>query len=124
MIKTKDIKRMALTKGMNLRQLAIKANIPYNTLYIAIQRNSKISAENMEKIEYALNHPFDEFDEKDKRYDSKLLSENENIIIDIYRAFVYEAKRKKIPEERIFEAISDCLIYNSKSLFELAKEKK
>lgn len=50
------IAQLVKAKGTNLRQISIKANIPYNTLYAIVQRkSSKIDPETLKKIAYALD---------------------------------------------------------------------
>lgn len=49
------IGELALAEGMNLRQLAIKADVPYNTVYALVKRSSnRIEWETLEKIAAAL----------------------------------------------------------------------
>ena len=49
------IGELALTEGMNLRQLAIKADVPYNTVYALVKRSSnRVEWETLEKIAAAL----------------------------------------------------------------------
>lgn len=46
---------LAEMRGINLRQLAIKANIPYNTLYAIVKRKSeRIEIETLQRIANAL----------------------------------------------------------------------
>ena len=49
------IGELTLAEGMNLRQLAIKADVPYNTVYVLVKRSSnRIEWETLEKIAAAL----------------------------------------------------------------------
>lgn len=52
---------LAAKKGINLRQLAIKSNVPYNTLYAIVRRkSSRIDGETLRKIAAALNISFEQ----------------------------------------------------------------
>lgn len=49
------IGELSLAEGMNLRQLAIKADVPYNTVYALVKRSSnRVEWETLEKIAAAL----------------------------------------------------------------------
>lgn len=50
-----QIEELVREQGTNLRQLAIRANVPYNTIYAIVRRNSdRIQWETLEKIAAAL----------------------------------------------------------------------
>ncbi len=53
------IAQLVKVKGSNLRQISIKAGVPYNTLYAIVQRkSSKIDPETLKKIASALEVPW------------------------------------------------------------------
>lgn len=50
-----QIEELVKVQGTNLRQLAIRANVPYNTVYAIVRRNSdRIQWETLERIAAAL----------------------------------------------------------------------
>lgn len=65
------IGKLAKEKGMSLRQLAIKADVSYNTLYAAVIRKSiKMEKETFKRIVAALNSSlvdFFDFSDEDKK---------------------------------------------------------
>lgn len=55
----KRIERECINKGLNIRQLALKADVPYSTLYSAIKRDSSgIDMEALKRIAGALDVPW------------------------------------------------------------------
>ena len=61
------IAKAAKSKGMNLHQLAIKADVPYNTLYAIVRRKSgKIDTSIIKRLADALDvHYFDLYNDED-----------------------------------------------------------
>ena len=61
------IAKAAKAKGMNLHQLAVKADVPYNTLYAIVRRKSgKIDASIIKRLADVLDvHYFDLYNDED-----------------------------------------------------------
>lgn len=82
---------LAAKKGINLRQLAIKSNVPYNTLYAIVRRkSSRIDGETLRKIAAALNVSIDSL----SGGPMNASTENFDVILDIDLG-------KKIKKERL-----------------------